>query len=264
MNVSALRHPKENLYRMLCIIIGGLIWAALLLGTLFSILVFLIPIAFFLWLSSKFFQASIFGNAVHVNNNQYTSLNTMANEIATALNIKNKPEMFIVNAQGLTNALAVKFLARKYTLLFSDLVDLLWEEKKQDQLRFVIAHELAHHAAGHVNFWINLLMKPAMFVPFLGSAYSRACELTCDRIAAEIVNDKQASLNALIALASGSKELLAATNNDSFVQQELSVPAVFGFLQEITSSHPRMTKRVIAINNYQGNTQEPNLIAREA
>ncbi|WP_244156082.1 hypothetical protein [Photobacterium angustum] len=47
MNVSSLRHPKENLYKMLCIIIGGLIWVGLLLGTLFSILIFLIPVAFF-------------------------------------------------------------------------------------------------------------------------------------------------------------------------------------------------------------------------
>ncbi|KJG18763.1 M48 family metallopeptidase [Photobacterium angustum] len=264
MNVTSLRHPKENLYKMLCIIIGGLIWVGLLLGTLFSILIFLIPVAFFIWLSSKFFQASIFGNAVHVNKNQYTNLNNMADEIATVLDMKEKPEMFIVNSQGLTNALAVKFLSRKYTLLFSDLVDLLWEEKKQDQLRFVIAHELAHHAAGHVNFWINLLMKPAMFIPFLGSAYSRACELTCDRIATEIINNKSASINALITLASGSRELVTATNNDSFVQQELSVPTVFGFLQEITSSHPRMTKRVIAINNYQLGDQESTLIAREA
>lgn len=253
MNISELRHPKEKFYRTLCIVFGALVWAMLLLGTVFSILLFLIPIALMLWISGKFFQASMFGNSVHVNAGQYKELNAMSVDISNKLGITARPEMFVLNSQGMTNALAVKFLSGKYVLLFSDLVDLLWEENaNKDQLRFVIAHELAHHAAGHVNFWINLLMKPAMFIPFLGAAYSRSCELTCDRIAAEVVNNHKASVNALIALASGSKELVRETDLHVFIEQEQRVPGGFGFIQEILSSHPRMTKRVVALQQRSG------------
>ncbi len=250
MNISELRHPKEKLYRTLCLAIGGLIWVALLLGTMFSILVILIPVAISLWLSEKFFQASIYGNAVHVNGNQYEKLNQLSAEVTSQLALEKKPEMFVMNSEGLTNALAIKFLSGKYVLLFSNLVDLLWDEsEKENTLRFVIAHELAHHAAGHVNFWPNLIMKPAMIIPFLGSAYSRSCELTCDRIAAQVVQDKQSSAKALISLASGSRELVSHTNQSAFIAQEQQVPGMFGFLQEILSSHPRMTKRLIALND---------------
>ena len=182
MITSELRHPKEQLYRTLCIITGAMVWAALLLGTLGSILLFILPIVLVFWLVGKLFQTSMHGNAVHVNKRQHAALNNIDTDIATSLNIKQLPDMFVVNAQGATNALAVKSLPGKYVILFSDLIDLLWgNDIRQNQLRFIIAHELAHHAAGHVIFWTNLLMKPALFIPFLGSAYNRSCELISDQ-----------------------------------------------------------------------------------
>lgn len=250
MNISALRHPKEKLYRLVCMIVGGLIWASLILGSVGSILVILIPMALVLWIAERFFRATVFGNSVMVNHDQYADLNKAIQEIAVKQGVQNIPLTFIVNAQGLTNALAIKFLSGKYILLFSDLVDLLWETKDRARLEMIIAHELAHHAAGHVNFWVNLLIKPAMFIPFLGAAYSRACELTADRIAASCIEDRQKAVEALVTLASGSRSLISQTNTAAFVQQEVRMPTFFGFIQEILSSHPRMTKRIIAINAF--------------
>ena len=265
MNIEQLRHPKEKLYKSLCIVFGAFIWISIILGTLLSILLSLSPpvvlilwillVVLILWMTGKFFQVRMFGNSVHVNERQYSEINQIVNELSEQLQLKQKPDTFIISSQGEINAFAVKFLNGKYILLFSDLVDLLWENNKnKNQLRFVIAHELAHHAAGHMSFKINLLMRPAMFIPFLGAAYSRSCELTCDRIAAELVQDQKSSVNALISLSLGSTELIHLTDKDAFIMQEIQVPGVFGFLQEIVSSHPRMTKRVIAIENYQSKT----------
>ncbi len=267
MNISQLRHPKEKLYRTLCLIIGGLIWLLLILSTVFTILFFLLPIALFLWIASRFFKVIMYGNAVHVNESQYSKINDIVQQTAQQLNMSNIPNVFVFNAQGATNAVAAKFLSGKYILLFSDLVDLLWEDsEKEEKIRFVIAHEMAHHAAGHVNFWINLIMKPAMLVPYLGAAYSRSCELTCDRIAAALVANKDASLQALITLASGSRELIAQTSIEAFTKQEQHVPAFSGFLVEIFSSHPRMTKRVLAVEafSYHNGSNSPFIqVARE-
>ncbi len=134
--------------------------------------------------------------------------------------------------------------------LFSSLIDILWQDDNQDRLGVIIAHELAHHAAGHVNFWVNLLMKPAMLIPFLGSAYSRACELTADRISANYINNEDACVSSLVTIASGSRELVSQTNKEAFIYQETMVPGFFGFLQEVLSSHPRMTRRIIAIHKF--------------
>jgi len=249
MSVNTLRHPKEKRYRILCMVIGGLLWALALFGSAFTILGVLIPLAIVLWISDRFFRAAIYGNAVRVSSEQYPQLNAIVQEVAQQLQLTQVPDTFVVNAGGVTNALAVKFLSSKYVLLFSSLVDLLWEEDNNDRLRMVVAHELAHHAAGHVNFWINLLMKPAMLVPFLGSAYSRACELSADRIAASCIPQRrEAAVTAMICLASGSRVLTGQTSITAFRSQEQQIPGVFGFIQEVLSSHPRMTKRIAAID----------------
>lgn len=250
MNINALRHPKEKLYRTICMVVGGLVWIGLLLGTGFLILLFLIPIAIVLWISERFFQASIYGNSVMVSESQYEKVYTMVKNTAKGLQLPHIPLTFIVNSDGMINAVAIKFLSKKYVLLFSSLVDMLWNDENQDRLNVIIAHELAHHAAGHINFWVNLLMKPAMFIPFLGSAYSRSCELTADRIAASYINNESACVDSFVTLVSGSRELVSQTNKEAFIYQEKMVPGFFGFLQEILSSHPRMTRRIIAINQF--------------
>lgn len=249
MNINEFRHPKESIYRSICMIIGGLIWAALLFSTTFLALLFLLPIALFSWVSQKFFQASIYGNSVHVNNDQYKEINDLTQSLAQQLQLKQIPEMFIINSNGKINALAIKFLSSKYVILYSNLVDLMWCDHNQGKLRTVIAHELAHHAAGHINFWTNLLMKPALFIPFLGAAYKRSCELTADRIAAIMVGNEADTTAALITIASGSNRLIAQTSQQAFLNQERNVPRFFAFLRESMSSHPRMTRRIIAIHN---------------
>ncbi len=250
-SVNELRHPKEKLYRMLCMVFGGLIWAGLLLGTMFSILIMLLPLALMLWIVGRFFRATLFGNSVLVDEQQYAELNAIVKDVGHKLGLSRIPETFVVNAGGLTNALAVKFLSTQYVLMFSSLVDLLWDDKDSDRVRMIVAHELAHHAAGHVNFWVGLLMKPAMMIPFLGAAYNRSCELTADRIAAACIPaNREAAVTAMITLASGSQVLTPHTSVEAFKRQEQKIPAVFGFLQEILSSHPRMTKRILAIEAF--------------
>lgn len=264
MNISEIRHPKESIYLSICMVVGALCWAALLLGTLFFALLFLLPIALFLWISEKLFQVSIYGNSVHVDSKQYKEIYDLTQSLSQQLKLKRTPEVFVVNSNGLINAVAVKFLSNKYVLLYSNLVDLLWCDQTQGKLRTVIAHELAHHAAGHMSFWKNLLIKPAMFIPFLGAAYKRSCELTADRIAAKAVSNEADAMAALITIASGSIRLVAQTSREAFLSQECKVPGFFGFLREILSSHPRMTKRIIALDNfYRSRIYDRNIQASE-
>ena len=119
-----------------------------------------------------------------------------------------------------------------------------------EKLKGIIGHEIAHHAAGHVHFWKDLIRKPAYFIPFLGAAYSRSREFTSDRISAMWVGNKTQYQEAMVVLACGSDNLSKAVNVETFTKQELEVPRFFGFLQEILSSHPRMTRRIIELDRY--------------
>ena len=88
-----------------------------------------------------------------------------------------------------------------------------------------------------------------MFIPFLGGAYSRACELTADRIGVYLCGDKDAACRGLIALACGSKLLSPTTNLQAFKEQERELPWFFAFWNDLYSSHPRLTMRVAALED---------------
>lgn len=244
--VSALRHPKESVYFTLGAIVGGIAWLGLIwLAFLFIWLA--IPAAIAIWIANQFFKAKLLGNSVRVSKEQYPEIFEIVEKQARLLNLKNIPDVFIVNSQGAINALAIKFLKDKYVILFSELVDLLLAHGSMEELSSIIGHEIGHHAAGHTALWKQFLLKPAMFLPFFGAAYSRACELTADRIGMYLCGDKDAACRGLIALACGSKFLSPKTNIKAFKEQERLLPSLFAFFHDLYSSHPRITKRVLAL-----------------
>jgi len=248
MNIAVQRHPKELLYRTICLVIGGIVWAAVIIPTKGFILLPLIAVGILLWITEKFFQAKLFGNSVLITDKQYPKLHKIVMEESKKLLGSQPPPLsFVVNTDGVMNAIAIKFISKKYVLLFDSLIDVLWDSRNNDALRTIVAHEIAHHAAGHTHFFINLILMPAFFIPYLGPAYSRSRELTADRTAAYSVQNPEASMQALIAFASGSKELLSQVSVDEFIEQESKVPFLFGFLLEILATHPRITLRVLAL-----------------
>lgn len=114
-------------------------------------------------------------------------------------------------------------------------------------MRFVVGHELGHHAAGHLDPVKNVLKAPGQFVPFLYPAYSRTREYTCDAVGAYLCNDPAAARSALQTLACGCRRMSASLNTEAFAAQEEMVRGFFGWLSEIFRSHPHLTRRVRAI-----------------
>lgn len=249
-NINSLRHEKEKTYLAIMQIVGGLIWLLLLIGTFGIILLWALPFALVLWLTGLYFRAVIYGDSVKVSEKQYSEIHRLVSEHSQKLNLVNVPEVFIYNGSGLVNAVAIKFLSTKYVILMSDLVDLMLKRNKTEELSVIIGHELGHHAAGHTNPWKSLLLKPATFIPLLGAAYGRACELTADRIGYAVTSSLPATQNALVAIALGSESLANDTNIDEFLLQENEIPELMGFIHKLFSTHPRMTRRVIEITNF--------------
>lgn len=267
------RHPKEKNYYTFAAIVSGLLWILLIpiigFGSLF-VLMYIIPLVIISWLMSLYFKAVLFGDCVHVNDNQYPEIHDIVVDYAEKLRIP-APTVFVYNSQGMANAAAVRFFRKKYVLLDSGLVDLMLHKDKKDELAMIIGHELAHHAMGHTSFWKHLLLFPSKIVPFLGAAYSRACELTADRVGYNLVGNLDSAQNALVSLASGAATLTDQTNIKAFVQQERQIPDLMGFVHKLYSSHPRMTKRIIEITRFVkvGDPQpelefsaQPNIVAQ--
>lgn len=249
-DVNKLRHPKEKFYFTVAAAVGGLVWLGLLLGTMGMVLIFAAMAAVPLWIAQQFFKAEVYGNAVRVSERQYPELHKVVRQCAKELGLKEVPDVFVTSGGGALNALAIKFIGRQYVILYAELVDLMLSQQRVGELHMVVAHELAHHAAGHTDWKKNLLMWPAMWMPYIGGAYGRACEFTADRLGAAVVGDLEAAKRALVMLAAGTTTL--RTDIKAFAQQEAEIPPFFGYINEVYATHPRMTRRVRELDDLEG------------
>lgn len=251
------RNKREKPYHWMMLICGALLWFAIYLFVVtafgnpklktYAIMFVEYGIMFgiFHWLAGAAYRATAYGNMVLLGPKQFPRLHAMVVEASEAIGLAVPPETFIYNSNGVFNAFARRlFGGGRYVFLTSALV----EANDDAQVRFVIGHEIGHHAAGHLNPWLNVIKLPAHAVPFLGKAYSRSREYTCDRIGTYLAKDAAASRSALQMLGCGCRRLNAEMDCEAFVAQEQMVPRVFGFLTEINRSHPRLTRRVAAIN----------------
>lgn len=254
--VDKLRNGKERTYNVLTLVLGVLLWPVLVLAVLASlanpttsaVIIVYVIYGLLFWLgyfiASLFYRANAFGNMVLLGPQQFPELHEMVVAGSKELGFRQAPKAFLYNSNGLFNAFARRILGGNFVFLTSALVD----ANSNEQVKFVIGHELGHHAAGHLNGWLNFLRAPSQMVPFLGAAYSRSREYTCDSIGAYLSKDLTASRSSLQMLGCGCRRLNTAMSCEAFLAQETMVPPVFGFLNEIFRGHPRLTRRVAAIS----------------
>jgi Zn-dependent protease with chaperone function len=214
-DVDAIRHPKERIYGRATLIAGALLWVSFVVQVIVGeepLLTAMTVVALVLlfWsiaaVTSALTRAYMFGHFVLVGPDQFPHIHAMVEDGAKKLGLGETPMTFVYNSDGVMNAFALRLIGkRRYIWLTSALVD----ANNEEQLRFVIGHELGHHVAGHLEQLPYILRWPVLVTPFLGAAYSRSRELTCDRIGAYLVRDLAASRTALQMLACGSAKLNA-------------------------------------------------------
>ena len=91
------------------------------------------------------------GGAVRVDERNFAGAHRLLGEVGRALDVDRLPEVFVVN-DPYTNAMTIG-LDKPVIVLHSSLFDLLDEE----EMRFVIAHELGHAQSGHAVYRTLLL-----------------------------------------------------------------------------------------------------------
>lgn len=268
-NILNLLHPKEKSYRTVVIVISTMVWGIIAFGlisvisraeyiagpVLFALAFYVGFFVFIFWIIGLYYKAIIYGESVKVGPHQYLKVYQMAQSHSDRLGLEKMPDVFIHSGSGLINAFAIAFLSRRYVVLNAPIVDLMLKRDRDDELSFIIGHELAHHAAGHTNVWRGVFIRPAMFIPFLGAAFSRSQELSADRISTALIGNVTTCQQSLIAVAMGSESLANHTNIESFIDQELEIPGFMGFIHKVFSSHPRMTRRVIELKLFGRDSQ---------
>lgn len=239
-----LKSPKEESLFPFAVVAAGMIWALLVVGTCGMGLIYAGFIGAAILIAHALFLASVKGNGIRLSPRQLPELYARCKAAAERLGLPEIPEVYLLQSGGVLNAFATKLLSRKFVILYSSLVDECTDPK---QLDFVIGHELGHLAAGHLQW--NAFLLPAKVLPWLGPAYSRACEYTCDRCGFHVVGDLEPSVRALTVLAAGGK-LSQQVDLAAFVAQREETGGFWMAVCELVSSHPYLCKRVGALQEW--------------
>jgi Zn-dependent protease with chaperone function len=206
-----------------------------------SLLVYAILLPFLVWFAHGVALGQVRGNAVLVSEKQFPQLHRLTVTHARRLNLKEVPAVYVLQSGGLLNAFATRFSGRDFVIINSDVLELALDQGEA-AVGFIVGHELAHLWRGHLRR--RWLITPARFLPYLGSAYSRACEYTCDRIGAACQPD--GAISGLLALAAG-KQLHPHVDVREFAAQAQNDKSFWIRRAELMSSHPLLPKRVGAL-----------------
>jgi Zn-dependent protease with chaperone function len=249
--LNQLIHRHEKIYFTFALIVS-IIGYILLLVSIVGFIVLFSFTALSLFLHGLM-MAQIRTNGVRLSSRQFPEVYEKVVELCERMEIRKVPDVYVIESGGILNAFATRFFGRNMVVLYSDVFDLI-NSAGDDELSFIIAHELAHIKRNHIVK--QLLILPAMWIPFLGEAYSRACEYTSDRIAVNYISNAEAAMNGLTMLAIG-KTLFKRVNRSEYLVQNIRDDGFFVWLAEKMATHPPLPKRIKEIQVFNYNSSSP-------
>ena len=152
------------------------------------------------------------GSAVRVDDRQFPALHRMLAEVAATLDVSNLPELYVAQSP-VPSGMAIG-MNKPLIVVSSGMVDLMDEE----EIRFVLAHELGHVVSGHAVYQTILqrliqLSQVLMAIPIGGLGvraimaalmeWSRKSELSADRAGLLATQDPAVAFRVHMKLAGG-------------------------------------------------------------
>lgn len=241
--------PKENIYFAIALAISLLVYTAIVVGLVAAvdtghseylpiIATYAVIILIVLHVTRGMLVGIIRGNAVKLGPQQFADIHAIVMRQAQQLGLSRVPDIYLLQQGGTLNAFATRFMGSDYIVLYSDIMEEAYEQN-METVEFVIAHELGHVKRNHI--LKRLIVLPAIIIPFFGSAYSRACEYTCDSIGASL--SEKGVRSGLLVLAAGTK-LFGKVNVQQFVEQRKTESGFWLWFSEKVSTHPHLVKRL--------------------
>ena len=183
--------------------------------------------------------------SVRITEKTYPEIYAIVEEYAQKLGMKRVPKIYMVQGNGVLNAFSAFIPFRQYIEIYADLLEVAYREyHDMATIRFIIAHEMSHiyfkHATMH--YYYGMMLSQA--IPILGPTASRAREYSCDRLA-QLLSGSD-GIDAMMTLIAGIHLYKQVDKND-YVQHAVNVNGLFVFCYNLVTSHPIMTKRVLAL-----------------
>ncbi|PKH88096.1 M48 family metalloprotease [Colwellia sp. Bg11-28] len=254
--MNHLTYPRERTLGTITLVLGLIAWLGLIIGS-FGIALVILALGFVLYLfAQSSLIAHIKGNGVELSEKQFPDLYSQFIRCCDQLEIKSRPQAYILNGNGGLNAFATKFLGTQYVVLMTDVVDAM--DKHDDGVSFYIGHELGHLRKKHLSG--GLLRWPVLWLPLLGAAYSRARETTCDRHGLACCKSPEGAARSLAALAAG-VERWKDLDVISYVKQTNHTSGFWMSFHELTAGYPWLTKRAARVMDVEATMPKRSFIS---
>lgn len=203
-----------------------------------------------LYFSRGFLNAYERANSVLISERQFPDVHERIVHFAREFGLQSVPDAYMVQEGGALNAFASKHNRRNFIRINADIFEVGTfamgpRPKDPEALDFIVAHEVGHVAASHVTYWYTFISSFILYVPFMGSALSRAKEYTADNHGYAVVPDGIRG----IVLLSGGKYLYREVDDELFVERAKTDKGIFVWLVNALSSHPILTKRLEALHD---------------
>ena len=239
--VTIERWPTEIPLTAIVTVLAVGLWVMLFVSIIG--IVYVVAFGIFFFMTHVALVARLRGSAIRLGPDQMPDLYARVEELAARFGMERTPEAYLMQAGGVLNAFATRFFMSDMLVLYSELLDACGDNTEARDM--IIAHELGHLKEKHVQ--LNWLRAPALFVPFLGTALSRAREYTCDRYGAAGAGNRDAAIMGLTILASGPKRA-ATVNRQQFARQQEDLNTGWMRIGEWLSTHPPLARRIAAID----------------
>lgn len=251
----AVRHPLEILVLVLAIL-GSLLLLALALTEVvlaseagrepdvYALVLLFAPLIVWFGRGQIWAQQRLRG--IKLTPGQFPEAHAMLVDAAARAGMSYVPDAYVVIGNGIINAAASGHGFRRFVFVHSDLLEVGGAARQPEALRFVIAHEVGHIAAGHTSYWRILGTLASQWIPGLGTTLSRAQEYTADNYGFALAPQ---GAKPAVAVLAGGKYLGPSIDVDTMADRAVTEPGFFVWMVNLLSTHPVLLWRMHALRD---------------
>jgi Zn-dependent protease with chaperone function len=262
---TAYRYPDETIILWATMLLVILVIALTATATVCLSVVFILGMLGLSYSFSRSQHRALLAHARQVTPQSAPSAAAAAREAGIRLQVE-PVEIFIIPSRIL-NAYTFGLNSPKTIVLHSA----LFEVMDQDELQFIIGHEMGHVCLGHT--WLNSLIGGMAGIPSSSGAsllmalvfrsWNRSCELSADRAGLLACARPAKAISALIKLQAGPAALANQANLERALQSiESEDDSLFNNLTELLATHPMIVKRIEQIRRYVASSEYRSLQQR--
>lgn len=261
MGDTSYRYPNEHLVLGLTITAVMLVIALTATATLCASVLFIGLAVLVSYYASRSAHQRLVNHAQRVTPNSgpeiYPIVHTCIERIQPG-----EVDIFVAPSRQL-NAYTFGISEPKAVVLYSSLLHIM----DQDELSFILGHELGHIRLGHT--WLNSLIGGMAGIPSPSSAsallmlaflwWNRMCEYSADRAGMLACRKPEKAISALIKLVAGQKGMTQEGMALAYNQIDAEDDTLMGSINEAFGSHPMLIRRIQQIRLYAATNQYKRL-----